>query len=416
MVSDTQPVHPEHNPPLRGRTLAVLITAYWSYFVNGLVNSIIGPALLSMVHTFHIGLAAAGAIVTAQFIGYLPGALGSGIAAERWGYRRVLVPAALLLALGTIGTALVGAWPAAILMTAAAGVGFGTSDSLCNAVVAHATPGAHGTTMNLLHTFFGVGALAGPLVAGALLTSSVGWQGLFILTGALAGLSMLAFLVIPLPVIAARRAAIDAKQPVPSADQADTEARPIWRSTRLWLLAATLLLFVGMEQIVGAWSSTYLTRVQGADVETAARSASVYWAAVTCGRLLASAVALRLSNERLLGGAALLSLGALVTLALAHQVSQALIALALTGLAFAAIYPTIMAITAHAYARRFATIAGIMAAAGGLGGAIYPWIGGIVGQAWGLRATFWLAAVLAAALLGTFMLFNAAGGRPPEGA
>ena len=84
-----------------GRTAAVLGAAYWSYFVNGMANSIIGPVLLSMVHTFHIGLAAAGAIVTAQFIGYLPGALGSGMAAERWGYRRVLVPSTLLMAAGS---------------------------------------------------------------------------------------------------------------------------------------------------------------------------------------------------------------------------------------------------------------------------------------------------------------------------
>jgi fucose permease len=390
-----------------GRTAAVLGAAYWSYFVNGMANSIIGPVLLSMVHTFHIGLAAAGAIVTAQFIGYLPGALGSGMAAERWGYRRVLVPSTLLMAAGTIGTALAGAWPFAILLMAAAGVGFGTSDSLCNAVVAQQTPGSNGPALNLLHTFFGVGALVGPLVAGALLSSPVGWQGLFVLTGALASVSALSFLLVPLPVLG-RRAARGAVTAGVPAEQGRGAPAAVWRGSYIWILAAMLLVFVGMEQTVGAWSSAYLTRVQGADIDTAARSASVYWAAVTCGRLLASAIALRLSSERLLGGAALISLCALVTLALSQHVSQALMALSLTGLGFAAIYPTIMAITARAYARRFAAIAGFMAAAGGMGGAAYPWIGGIVGQAWGLRATFWMAAALAVALLGIYALLSRA--------
>ncbi len=396
---------------VRGRTVAVLTAAYWAYFVNGLVNSIIGPSLLSMVHTFHIDLAAAGAIVTAQFIGYLPGALGSGMIAERWGYRRAIFPALLLLAIGTIGTGLVGSWLLAIFLTGAAGVGFGVTDSVCNAVVADETPGAHGTTMNLLHTFFGVGALAGPLLAGALLSSRVGWQGLFCLAGSMAAGCMVLFLLIPLPVPAHRAIGGDGHSGSPRAQRSGQDSA-IWRSSHLWLLAAMLLLFVGMEQLVGAWSSAFLTRVQGADVDTAARSASVYWAAVTIGRLLASAVALRLTSERLLGGAALLSLCAIATLALAHGVSQALIALAVTGLGFAAIYPTIMAITARAYSRRFATIAGFMAAAGGIGGAIYPWVGGIVGQAWGLRATMWLAAALAAVLLVTFTFLNAAS-RPP---
>ncbi len=403
MTSIATRVSREPERPLRGRTVAVLAAAYWCYFVNGVVNSIIGPALLSMVHTFRIDLAAAGAIVTAQFIGYLPGALGSGVAAERWGYRRVLVPATLVLTMGTIGTALVGSWLIAICLTGIAGAGFGVGDSLCNAVVADETPGAHGTTMNLLHTFFGVGALAGPLIAGMLLSSRVGWQGLFVLTGCLAGVCMLLFLVIPLPTPARRPTT---KRPEMSRSQAQ-RASPdsaVWRNRHLWLLAAMLLLFVGMEQLVGAWGSAYLTRVQSADVDTAARAASVYWAAVTFGRLLASAVALSVSSERLLGGSAILALAAVSGLALAHGVGQALVAFAITGFGFAAIYPTIMAITARTHARRFATIAGAMAAAGGAGGAIYPWIGGIVGQAWGLRATMWLAAALAALLLGTFAL------------
>ena len=184
---------------VRGRTLAVLAAAYWAYFTNGVLNSIIGPALLGMVHTFHIDLAAAGAIVTAQFIGYVPGALGSGLAAEHWGHRQVLVAAMVLTTAGALGTALAGAWVVVLLLTPVAGIGFGISDSLCNAVVAHATQGAQGATMNLLHMFFGVGALAGPLLAGVLLSSPVGWQGIFAVTGALAAVAALAFLVVPLP-------------------------------------------------------------------------------------------------------------------------------------------------------------------------------------------------------------------------
>jgi fucose permease len=75
------------------------------------------------------------------------------------------------------------------------------------------------------------------------------------------------------------------------------------------------------------------------------------------------------------------------------------------GLGFAAIYPTIMAITAGAYPLRFATLAGFLVAAGGLGGLLFPWLGGVVGQAWGLRATMWLGTGLAAAMLLLFVVF-----------
>ena len=72
-----------------------------------------------------------------------------------------------------------------------------------------------------------------------------------------------------------------------------------------------------------------------------------------------------------------------------------------------------MAITAGVYPRRFATLAGILVAAGGLGGLVFPWLGGVVGQAWGLRGTIWLGTCLAAALLILFALFVSRR-RPPE--
>jgi MFS transporter, FHS family, glucose/mannose:H+ symporter len=382
------------------RVLLVLVAAYWAYLVNGIVNSEIGPSLLGMVHSFHLSLADAGAIFSAQFIGYLPGALSGGMAVDRWGFRKVLIPATLLVALGTAGTPLVGSWSLVIVLTAVAGFGFGAGDSLCNAMVAAEVPGEGATALNLLHTFFGIGALLGPLLVGTLLASPGGWQAVFLISGALAGSCTILFALVPIPppahlgTPAARSTrSLAAISHVPRFD------------LRVWLIAGLLFLFVGMEQLVGGWVPTYLHRVLGADDDVAARSVSLYWAAVTVGRILAGMIALRLSNARIVGGSAVLALVALTALALVGGVNPALIALAGVGLGFAAIYPTIMAITAGAYPLRFATLAGFLVAAGGLGGLLFPWLGGVVGQTWGLRATMWLGTGLAAAMLLLFVVF-----------
>ena len=385
------------------RTVAVLIAAYWAYVVNGIVNSELGPSLLGMVRSFHLDLAAAGTIFSAQFLGYLLGALGSGVAADRWGYRPVLIPATLLLALGTACTPLAGTWPLAVALTAVAGVGFGVSDSLCNAVVAAEAPGEGGTALNLLHTFFGVGALIGPLLVAALLPSAGGWQAVFLTAGALALVCTVLFALVPI-LPPAHLAAAALPRDVPG--QGLAPDGPLARyDPQLWLLAGLLFLFVGMEQLVGGWTPTFLNRVLGAHPDVAARSVALYWAVVTIGRLLASIIALRLSNRRLLGGCAVLALAALAGLSLAGGVVPALFALGAVGLGFAPIYPTIMAITAGSYPRRFATLAGILVAAGGLGGALFPWLGGVVGQEWGLRGTLWLGTSLAVALLVLFAIF-----------
>ncbi len=398
------------------RVLLVLIAAYWAYLVNGIVNSEIGPSLLGMVHSFHLGLADAGTIFSAQFVGYLPGALCAGMAVDRWGFRKVLIPATLLVALGTAGAPLVGSWPAVLVLTAVAGFGFGAGDSLCNAMVAAEAPGEGATALNLLHTFFGVGALIGPLMVGALLASPGGWQAVFLTSGALAGSCTILFAFVPIPppahLVASAYPAAPAHPPIlPSAP---VGSLPRF-DRRVWLVAGLLFLFVGMEQLVGGWVPTYLHRVLGAHADVAARSVSLYWAAVTVGRILAGMIALRVSNARIVGGSAVLALVALTALALAGGVNPALIALGAVGLGFAAIYPTIMAITSHAYPLRFATLAGFLVAAGGLGGLLFPWLGGVVGQAWGLRAAMWLGAGLASALLILFLVFLRVHQSPAKG-
>jgi len=399
-------------PPWRParHTVAVLAVAYWIYVVNGVLNSELGPSLLGMIGSFRVDLGTAGTIFTAQFIGYLCGALGSGVVADRWGYQRVMVLAAALTGAGTAGTAFVGTWPAAIALTATAGFGFGVTDSLCNAVVAAQVPGEGSVALNLLHTFFGVGALLGPLLVGFFLATAAGWRAMFVVTGVLS-FSCVVFIVaarIPPPPHLAAGGTNEAPRAVSSAPDL-VPVVPVggraWGGRHLWLLVGLLFLFVGMEQLTGGWSTTYLNRALGAHPDVAARSVALYWAAVTVGRLLASALAVRLSNERLLGGSAIVALAALVALATAGAVGPALLALTAVGLGFAPIYPTIMAIAARAYPRRFATLAGLITAAGGLGGAIFPWLGGIVGQTWSLHATIWLGAGIGLTLLILFGVF-----------
>jgi fucose permease len=341
-------------------------------------------------------------IFTAQFIGYLPGAATGSFAADRWGYRGVLVPAALLTAAGTAGTAMVGAWPAALALTMLAGLGFGATDSLCNAVVATQAPREGGVALNVLHTFFGVGALCGPLIVAATLGTAAGWHGAFILTGALAAWCAVLFWVAPIPPPVRSRATAQA-------DGAGQEPRnwiqSLFPDERIWLLACMLFLFVGIEQLTGGWVSTYLQSVLHAHQDVSARSAAVYWAAVTAGRIAASVAALRLSNERILGGSMGLALAALLLMGWAGSIGVAQAALAAVGFGFAAIYPTIMAITARTYPLRFAGMVGVLVAAGGLGGMLFPWLGGVVGQASGLRATLWLDTATTAVLLACFVLY-----------
>lgn len=383
------------------RVLAILFVAYWAYVVNGVVNSELGPVLPSLVHSFRVDLATAGTIFSAQFAGGLLGSLVSGVAADRWGYRRVLICSTLLMAVGLAGISLAGGWWLILALTGIAGFAFGVTDTLCNAIVAAQAPREGGAALNLLHMFFGVGALTGPLLVGALLTMSVGWRGVFTITGLLAFLCMVLVIAIPIPPPVHLEKGADR----PMMALASVPKRREGSRAHLALLMGMIFLFVGMEQITGGWSTTYLNRVLGAHLDVAVRSVALYWAAVTVGRLAASAIALRITNKQLLLGSAVVTVVGLIALASSQGVGLAVVALIVLGLGLAPIYPTIVAVMAHAYPHRFATLAGLLGAAGALGGALFPWLGGAVAQIWDPRAAIWLGMAIAVAFLALFALF-----------
>ena len=151
-------------------------------------------------------------------------------------------------------------------------------------------------------------------------------------------------------------------------------------------------MYVSTEVGVASWVTEYLTPTVG--LAWAAGATSIYWGAVTVGRILAVPISTRLSPATLVIGA--LST-ALVALLLAHWLPLAPVAFAVVGLGLAPVFPTGLAWLARAMPRRAEQVTPIALAAANLGPvATAPLIGAAVG-AWGVSAI--PTALAAAALL-----------------
>jgi fucose permease len=160
------------------------------------------------------------------------------------------------------------------------------------------------------------------------------------------------------------------------------------------------LVYSGVEASIGAWTYTLLTEGRGIASIEAGAIASLFWASVTAGRLIAAAAGRRMPVRLMLQlcawsvvlGTTLVSLnlGALTTAA----------GLIVAGCACGPIFPTLIATTPARLGSTHAPNAvGFQIAASALGLSVVPGLVGVAAKAWGVETIGQLFVALAALLL-----------------
>jgi len=160
------------------------------------------------------------------------------------------------------------------------------------------------------------------------------------------------------------------------------------------LLAGTAAMFayVGAEVTIGSLLANYLVRADVLAVTpvAAGRLVSLYWAGAMVGRFVGAVALSRVAPPRALAVVAA-GAAALVAVAIVAPGAAGAAALIAVGLCNAIMYPTLFALSLpdDETAAPYASMALCMAV---VGGAVLPVLTGLVADAAGLRASFWLAA------------------------
>ena len=353
----------------------VRLSAYWGFIVLGMGGTLLGPALLQVLGAYHISPSGAGILFIAGTVGYTVAVLVGGPAGDVVSRRLVLLAGALIFSAGLAGFAEAPSWWPAVAAQFVAGMGGGVLDSGINALANDmASPEGHATEQTLLHTFFGVGAIVGPLVIGWFLAAGYGWRPAFLVgAGASALLALLLARTGRLP------------RSVAASAVSAGSVLSLARNPLMLTLIVVIGLYVGEELVVGDWAATYLERIQHLQRDIAATSISIYWAGLTGGRLLAALASKRFSAEQLLVGSSVLAFAGSVLLVAAPDTVLALVALLLTGVGFAAIFPLVMAVAGARFPDATGSIAGILTAAASIAGALLPFLSGVLVQAFDAR-------------------------------
>jgi len=355
-------------------TAALMWAACGGMLVFGMAMALLGAVLPVISERVQLQLGEMGRLMAGMNLAMLLSMLGLGPVMDRWGKKLPLVGGAALVGLALPLIAAARDWEGLLAGVALLGAGGGALNGATNTLVAdlHTDPRKKSSGLNLLGVFFGVGALLLPLVIGSLLEA----LGLACILHVAAGFSLaLVVLYVALKFPPAKRA-----KGVPIGEMARLVREP------LVILFAVLLFFQsGNEFVLGGYMGSYLTREVGFSIREASYWLAGYWGSVMTARVVWSRVLLRVKVPWVVLGSALGTALGVALLAAAQTRSVTGLAVVVTGVSTAGIYPTVLAQAGSRFEDRSGTVFGILFAVALTGGMTLPWLVGQLAQAHGLR-------------------------------
>jgi len=357
-----------------------LFIAYASYIILGMPVGLLNIAWPSIRESFGLPLVAVGTLLVAVTAGYMLSSFFNGQLLAWLGTGTLLMLCNLFVATGALGYILAPSWSVMLVFGFVLGLGSGIVDAALNTFVAKHYQSRH---MNWLHAFFGIGTFLGPLVITAILEGGLGWRTAYLMV------------VVPAAIMAAvfyltRKQFEDTNFSLASEERDAPTARATsfasLRQAAVWLGIMLFFLHPGIQGVAPQWGYPLFTEARMIDPTTAGLWISIYWGALTAGRLILGSVADRIGVEQLLRLCMILILfGSILIWANLGQLVSFL-ALATIGFAVGPMYPSIISLTPRWVGpTHTANAIGFQVAAGSIGVASLTSLGGVLAEKLGLE-------------------------------
>lgn len=344
--------------PATHRSWPAIATVYAASLLQGL-TLVSFPASATVLRQMH-GLTDTqyGSIFLPQVGLAVVGAISGGFLARRLGLKRLLWIALLANALSQLCLALTAvvmpsvAYPLLLAGTACLGFGFGLSGAPLNSYPPQFFPGRSSTAIVALHSLLGLGLMLGPLLL-TVFVSQQAWPCFpLLLLASCLGLALTSWLL-PLS---------ESEAAISTQTQAVSGLSPA-RSPSFWIFVCIAVLYAFAEGTFSNWAVVYLQEAKNQPAAVAAAALSVFWGAMVVGRLLASALVLRVPAQTIW---LFLPVVMLLTFLLLPSVSSpqaGIVLFALAGLGCSAFFPLSIAIISNRFPAHIAWSSSMLIAA-----------------------------------------------------
>jgi fucose permease len=314
----------------------LLVIIYIAFISLGLPDALLGAGWPIMQKNLTVPYSYAGMVSMVISGGTILSSVFSSRVLRRFGNGKVTAASVGLTALALFGFSSVPSFWWLLLAALPLGIGAGAVDSGLNAYVAENYESRH---MSWLHSFWGLGALSGPLVLSALFAKGASWRKGYLFI-AIFQVALVIALVCAVPLwgkVRRRDAARDAARAAPH----QALFFPLrLKGAKLALLA--FFCYCGVESTMGLWGGSFLYKAKGIEPAAAATWVSLFYASITLGRFLTGFITYKLSNKDLIRHGGLTILGGAILMLLPLPLPAALTGFLLVGLGCAPIFPCML--------------------------------------------------------------------------
>jgi fucose permease len=339
----------------------LLIIIYMAFISLGLPDSLIGVSWPAIRDDYGLGLEYGGYISLVITIGTISSSLLSGYIIAKLQTGKVIIFSILLTVIALLGYALSDSFFFLVLFAIPMGFGAGSIDTALNHYVAIHYKSHH---MNWLHSFWGVGATAGPIIMSYYLVDD-SWRSGF-LTIAIIQFVFMIILTLSLPLWHD-----DKKAQQESLDQ--HKNGHVFQIKGIIFALMIFMFYVAIELSVGVWGSSFLVISKGLLSTDSAQIIALYYGGITLGRFISGIASFKYTNKALIStGILLVFIGAVCLLVIRNQQIM-MVSFVILGLGLSPIFPSMIHDTPKNFGEKNAQyVIGYQIAFAYLGGAIFP--------------------------------------------
>jgi fucose permease len=358
--------------------MATLLLAiiYIAFISLGLPDAMLGAGWPVMQKDLAVPFSYAGMVSMTISGGTILSSVISSRVLKRFGIGKVTATSVGLTALALFCFALTPSFWWLLLAAIPLGIGAGAVDSGLNAYVAEHYESRH---MSWLHSFWGLGALSGPLVLSALFAKGISWRRGYLLI-ALFQVALVIALALAVPLWdRVRRRVADEGQAREAPHQALFFPLKL-KGAKLALLA--FFFYCGIESSMGLWGGSFLFKIKGIEPAAAATWVSLFYASITLGRFLTGFITYRISNKDLIRYGGLIILAGAILMLLPLPLPIVLAGFLMVGFGCAPIFPCMLHETPNRFGATHAqAIMGFQMAVAYIGATFLPPAFGFIASA-----------------------------------
>ena len=372
------------------------------YCLNGFGHIIIGTVLEPMVQSYGIDYSDGGQLIMNQFLGFLVGVLFAPAIVNGIGRRMTIFIALLCFAFAQFVFSALPSWDLVLFIAPIGGAGIGIAETVVAALIIGFLKEKKGSTLVLVEVFFGVGALLIPVISAFLIMTGI-WNVSFTVVAVFTTITMILWLFLPF----GEFDSILKKQPKVYTENGEKPGRQRYSRKQIPVVAAGAFFFfmyVGTEMTLPNYLPTILGKTTDLGASSLALSITVFWVAITVGRLSMTFIIDRIGYSKLFIICCIGQFFSLLMFANSSSVIFSFISIFLTGLLMGGIFSIGLLLVNEAATGLEEWTTSLLVAMGGLGGAFLPRIAGELLDRYSINITLWTLVVCAFLLVSSMAM------------